>query len=94
MDDNKREIFAEQLGALGLGMLILIAALGAIDYSTQAGFFEKILELWRMLPVVLRIVLFSGSCGLIVIFGLFYWMVRSAVPVDENECPIQKKGKQ
>ena len=78
------------------GVLVCAALLGVglfIDWITTAGNFEVVRAAWMSFPYFMRLVVVCLAAGLVVMFGFYFFLVRSAVPVDENECPIRVKGK-
>ena len=78
------------------GLLVCAAVLGIflfIDWLELPGNFETVEAMWMSFPYFMRLVVVCLTSGVLVMFGFWFFLVRGAEQVDENECPIQVKGK-
>jgi hypothetical protein len=79
-------------GRVFFGLCFVVGFLAVVDWAADGGSLDCAIGIWDSIPYLWRVVIFCLAVGVATSFGIFYAMVRSAVAVDENECPIQVKG--
>jgi hypothetical protein len=75
------------------GLCFLVGFYALIDWCADGYVIEYALGIWNSWPELMRLVIVCLLVGLAAIFGTFAYLVRSAVEVDENDCPIEVKRK-
>ena len=75
------------------GACFLVAFYALIDWCAEGRVLEYALGIWNSWPELMRLVVVCLIVGLALVFGLFGYLVHSAVEVDENDCPIEVKSK-
>lgn len=76
-----------------IGASFLIGCFMLIDWAAEGRTLEYALGIWNEWPELMRLVVVCLTVGMVVVVGFTLYIIHTAEPVDENECPIQVKGK-
>lgn len=80
-------------GYVFFGVSFAVGFLALVDWAAEGNILEYALGIWNSWPELMRLVVLCLVIGVAAVLGMWMYLVRSAVLVDENECPIQVKGK-
>lgn len=75
------------------GLSFIVGFLALVDWAAEGRTLEYALGVWNDFPPILRLTVICLSVGTLWMLGTLLWIIRSAEPVDEDECPINVKGK-
>ncbi len=75
------------------GLCFLVGFYALIDWCADGHVLEYALGIWNSWPEMMRLVVVCLVAGIAWMFLTLRYIIKSAEPVDENECPIQVKGK-
>ena len=71
----------------------LVGCFMLIDWAAEGRTLEYALGISNAWPPLARLVVICLTVGIVWMFLATWYIIRTATPVDENECPIQVKGK-
>lgn len=75
------------------GICFLVAFLALIDWAAEGRTLEYALGIWNDFPPLMRLVVGCLTVGVLWMFGATWYIIHSAEAVDEDECPVNVKGK-
>lgn len=80
-------------GRAFFGLCFVVGFLAVVDWAADGQTLDFAVQLWDNIAYLWRVVLFCLVVGIATSFGIFYFIIRSAVKVDDNYCPIEVKRK-
>jgi len=89
---NRHERFSAFMRA-AIGLSFVIGFFALIDWAAEGRTLEYALGIWNEWPELMRLVVVCLTVGMVVVCGFTLYIIHTAEPVDENECPIQVKGR-
>lgn len=75
------------------GLSFAVAFLALVDWCADGHALEYALGIWNGFPPLMQLVIVCLVAGVACVFIGALWIIQSAEPVDEDECPINVKGR-